>query len=355
MNFEQKTENFRKCRLAIVIDDSAANGKTVLTAQGTGLTSDLLNQMLMISGSQVYVTLNPQRAKSFELEPMSRGAFSSQSALKLLQSVEAREGIHTGISIADRTKTIDILSDSEMNPKMIVKPGHIFPVEIAEGGVLVRASIMEACSDLSLIAGGSDVAVVVDLLNDQGNYPSVQELKTISDKYQLPVFNLSELIVSRLNSTSLVEKVSEADLPLGSGTVFRMRAYRSKLDAVEHVALILGDPSEDGRVMTRVQKENLFTDLFGLQPGSEHSSLRKSINLIEKEGKGLIVYLRASQKDAFKGRQEAKTAIFRDYGIGAQIVKDCGAKKLTLLSSSKNAPEGLESFGLQIEEIVCIT
>ena len=353
MNFEDKIKKFSSENIAILNDDFAGSGRAVLFTSALGLKESGLNKMLEISGSQVYVTLEPKRVSAFELEPMLRSSlFNNQNPnLSMLQSVEAREGIHTGISISDRTKTIQILSASEPNPNMLVKPGHVFPVQISEGGVLVRAGLMEAAADITSLICDSKVSVVVDLLDSNGNYPDSESIHDLASKNGLQIFSLSELIAYRLNNTPIIEKLSEADLPLGSGTIFRISAYHSKLDSVEHVALSLGAPFDASPVLVRVHKENLFADLFSQSSGSV---LRKSIEIIEKKGRGLIVYLRASQKDAFAQHKKnlQKSTIFRDYGTGAQIIKDCGVKKLSLLVSSNIIPDGLESFGLQIEEII---
>jgi 3,4-dihydroxy 2-butanone 4-phosphate synthase/GTP cyclohydrolase II len=351
-------DSFRTSFISVLVDDHVMPHKTSLVAPAQLLDQVILNRLLLLSASQVYVTLTSEKVRQFDLQPMLRNPLSQDAtaSTRMLSSVEAREGIHTGISIADRFRTIQVLAESQASSRNLVKPGHVFPVEVSDGGVLFRAERMEAAADLCDLVFKSKVAVVVDLLNANGDYFCTEELEDFSSINHLAVFKLSEIIMERLQQTPLIERVSEANIPLNSGTIFKMIAYKSKLDSAEHVALTLGEPFDDQVTLTRVQKENLFEDLFNSHFSEKKSSLKKSIDLIEENKSGLLVYLRASQKNAFNSlcQQSDRSSMFRDYGIGAQIVKDCGASQLSLLSSSQVIPEGLEGFGLKIHNIIKI-
>lgn len=351
-------EHLKSRGYGIVFDDSGTHAKAVLFAAGRNISETCLNEMLSLSASQVYVTLRKERKEAFELAPMQRIAADPRQvvlrqSLPLCESVEAREGIHTGISVADRTATIRILAALESNPKRIVKPGHIFPLEVVSGGVLVKATVFEATADIIDLVFGYEVAAVVDLLGKEGTYLESSQVEQLAAQNDLPLFFLSSLVVYRLRTEKLIEKVAQSTIPLRSGKVFEMSAYRSKLNGVEHIALSLGQDFESGPVLTRVHREKLLVDLFNPLSGETSSMLGKSIAEIEKEGKGLIVYLRSTQQDSFLeiARPLGRDVLFREYGIGAQIIKQSGVKQLELLSTSAVIPEGLENFGLEIKGV----
>lgn len=346
----------RQRGIGIVMDDSSNPPKSVLFAPGRDLSYDCLNEILSISASQVFVTINEQRKRAFQLGPMQRSAGigdQQRSSLPLCESVEAREGIHTGISVFDRNASIRILAAEEPNPKRIVKPGHIFPLEVVEGGVLVKPAVFEAAADITFLLSGYEVAAVVDLLGSSGDYLDTDEVRELSKKLNLPLFSLSSLVVYRLRTEQLIEKVAEAKLPVLSGLTFQVSSYRSKINGSEHIALSLGGNFDAGPVLTRVHRERLLSDIFEPLSGEHASTLGKSISAIEKEGRGLIIYLRNAQQSSFLnlGGAPGRDTLFREYGVGAQIIKQCGVKQLELLSSSSAIPDGLENFGLEITGI----
>lgn len=346
----------RQRGLGIVIDDSATPVKSILFAPGREISTELLNELLSISASQVLVTINEQRRRAFELGPMQRVSGHKEEVrlgLPLCESVEAREGIHTGISVFDRAVSIKILAAEESNPKRIVKPGHIFPIEVVEGGVLVKPAVFEAAADITNLLYGYEVSAVVDLLGKSGEYMEVQAVRDLAEKLKLPLFSLSSIVVYRLRTEHLIEKVAEANLPVLSGRNFQVSSYRSKINGIEHVALSLGGNFDAGPVLTRVHRERLLSDIFEPLNGDQASALGKSMSAIEKEGRGLIVYLRSSQQSFITNSTAplGRDALFREYGVGAQIIKQCGVRQLELLSSSPAIPEGLENFGLEITGI----
>lgn len=357
----------------IIFDDSGLSapqagqsessvGQAVLFCSARDITRERLNELLSLSGSQVFVTVSKSRRQALQLGPMLRpqtGVTADQDkgsrnqTLPLLESVEAREGIHTGISVADRTATIQILASEDPNPRRIVKPGHIFPLEVVEGGVLVKPTLFEAASDLVRLYQNHEVSAVIDLLDRGGEYPDKESLLQIAKGANLPVFSLSALVVYRLRTEPLIEKMAEAQLPVRSGKIFKVQSFRSKLNGVEHVALSLGDNLDSGPVLTRVHRERLLTDLFESDQSSGNPSLQRAIEHIEREGRGLIVYLRSADQSFRQEKPQsfARDALFRQYGVGAQIIKSAGVKNLVLLSNSAAVPEGLENFGLEISAV----
>lgn len=346
LSLPQRFEAFKQAKLAVVVDEGLSPVRAMIFAAAKGLDPAVLNRMLAISGSQIYVTLSRARADAFELMTMAERipARIQLSALPMLQSVEAREGIHTGISVADRLTTISVLAEEQIDPRKLVKPGHVFPVQVNEGGVLVKAELFEAVADVIKLAAAGEVGVVSDLINEQGSYYTLAEIENLS----LPVFTLRDLVVYRLGSERLVEQVSEAEIILKAGSKFRFQAYRSMLDGCEHLALSLGNLSGSEPVLTRVHRENLLDDLFSQGPQS-NASLFKAISAIESRGRGLLIYLRTpTQSEQNKRSQKRSNSVFREYGVGAQIIKACNVQSIEILSNSKTAPEGLEDFGISI-------
>jgi 3,4-dihydroxy 2-butanone 4-phosphate synthase/GTP cyclohydrolase II len=353
---------FSSARLGILVEDIGPP-RAALIAPTRDMTPEIMNRALSLSGGLTFVAVSAERAAAFMLPEMSRPSPTRSSAkatttvdsLKMLCSVEAREGITTGISASDRAATVRILGGDTPHPRDLVKPGHIFPVEVRSGGVLVKAALAEGALDIVRLAGFSDAALFVDLVGRSGDLLSASESTRFAAAHGLPVVGLSQLISYRLHREPLVTRTAEAVIPSRIAGELRGITYRSKIHDVEHIALIKGDVAHGGPVLVRVQAESTLSDVFGGGDRSSRALLQSSLQAISERGSGVLVYLRrpafeesleAEQRVASGGSQPA--SMMREYGVGAQILRDLGVSQIEVLSSSSRSLTGLASFGLTI-------
>lgn len=357
---------FKQSKLGILVDDLSSS-RAALLAPAEEISAHDINRILTISGGLTFVALSPERAAAFLLSTMARPSTVGSSALPMSQtsqyvSVEAREGITTGISAADRAKTLQILGARVAQPRALVKPGHIFPVETREGGVLVKTAIPEGALDIITMSGFTDAALFVDLLDTKGELMNEQGAQECAQREGIPLITLSELIQHRLRQESLVVRVAEAMLPTSLAGEVRAIVYRSNISDVEHVALVKGDVSGDTPVLVRVQAEHTVPDVFGGDSPASRSHLQNSLKEVGARGRGILLYLRRPFMDS-KGTsvQHLKDAPpslsatrMREYGVGAQILRDLGVTQVELLTSSKRSLEGLPSFGITVVSQISI-
>lgn len=356
-NFEKQRELFLAKRIGIIRDEAAPE-RAIIFSPAKSTTAELINKLLSITGGITFVALTPTRYEAFRLAPMegARGTNLQSQTSTWAVSVEAREGVTTGISACDRAKTIAILGDDIPNPKQLVSPGHIFPVLTREGGVLVKNALPEAAVDMVSIAGSSPVAVYLDLLDADGNLMNQAAQELLAKREDLPIFELSEIVRYRLQHEKLISKVAEAMLPTKLGGEMRSLVYRSALHGGEHFALVCGDISGDAPVLTRVQPEFTFADVFGGNNPPTKNQLDESIREIGKQGRGVLVYLRRTNPGSLEKQVRSwsseffdnKAASMKEYGVGAQILRDLGVKKIELLTNSKRQFVGLSTFGIEI-------
>lgn len=352
---------FRARRISILWDDAGTRGRAVLVAAAQNISIDTVNELISLSGGLLFVAVTPERAAALMLSKMSRPqthptSVAEASQTNICVSVEAREGVSTGISAADRAATIAILGDEQPQPRKLVKPGHIFPVETRAGGVLVKAALPEAACDVVRIAGCTDAAVILDLLGPDGEFldPSGQE--TFAATHRLPRLALSELTRFRLSSESLVSRVTEARLPTKLAGELRSIIYRSAIHEGEHLALVKGEIDPEQPVLTRVQPEFTFADVFGGDSPPSRKTIEHALRAIGEQGSGVLVYLRRPSlgelRQQVRKPQEDPSSrpvtMMRDYGLGAQILRDLGVRKVALLTNSKRNLIGIRPFGIEI-------
>jgi 3,4-dihydroxy 2-butanone 4-phosphate synthase/GTP cyclohydrolase II len=351
---------FSQSKLAILVDDLSSS-RAALIAPVEEISDERVNQILTISGGLTLVAISPERAGAFLFSSMARPSTSGRPTLPTSQtsqyvSVEAREGITTGISAADRAKTLQILGARVPQPRALVKPGHIFPVETRSGGVLVKTAIPEGALDMVKMIGATDAALFVDLLDERGELMNGQQARTCAAKEGLPIVTLSELIRYRLQQESLVQRVAEAMLPTTLAGEVRAVVYRSHISDIEHVALVKGNVSGDTPVLVRVQAEHTVPDVFGGASPATRSHLQNSLKEVGERGRGVLLYLRRPFMDlkgiSIQHLQDPppipSATIMREYGVGAQILRDLGVTHVELLTSSAHLLEGLPSFGITV-------
>lgn len=353
-------------------------------APAQGISVSVINEILSLSGGLTFVALSPTRTRALLLErmtrpePLNEGSPQPSSLTNQLErmciSVEAREGVTTGISAADRARTISLLGEPEPNPRRLVRPGHIFPIETITGGVLVKHSVFEAAVDLVIASGGTDAAVVVDLLNESGDLMKASQAVALARARSIPTVSIADIVRARLEGEQLISRVAEAPIPTVLGGVLRGVVYRSLFDSLEHMALVKGTIGEHDTVVVRVQPEFSFGDLFDLGPSSSRRQIHATLRLLNGRSAGVLVYLRrpfgvqfapqlrsaftqgstadSSSSDQTLGRAIDATRrppwMMREYGLGAQILRDLGVRKAEVITSSPRRLIGITSFGIEI-------
>lgn len=357
-DFPGLLDQFQKLKICVIRDEEAP-GRCILASAAKGISAETINKLTALSGGIIFAAISQQRYEAFRLSSMdSNRAQNSESAPERVWavSVEAREGVTTGISAADRARTIILLGDENPNPKLLVSPGHIFPVVCKDGGVLVKSALPEAAVDMSLISGSTDAAAYLDLLDSSGRLMTSAEGAEFAGRAGLPLISLSQIVRHRLHHEKLISKIAEASLPTKFGGEMRSCVYRSALHGGEHMALICGDISGDAPVLTRVQPEFTFADVFGGGNPPTRIQLDSALQAIGREGRGVLVYLRRTNPGSLEKQVQSwsgeffgnKGASMKEYGIGAQILRDLGVKKIELLTNSKRSFSGLDNFGIEV-------
>ncbi|NDC38949.1 MAG: hypothetical protein EBZ48_13015 [Proteobacteria bacterium] len=354
-------EKFRAERAGILVDDTTTNSRAVLVSPALAMTAELMNRLILLSRGLPMVAVGAERARAFMLEQMARPSTQAPSApraaplIKFCVSVEAREGVTTGISAADRAITVSILGEQVPNPRKLVKPGHIFPVEVRDGGVLMKAALPEGALDLVRASGCGEAAFFSDALSSDGALLGEPAAVSLGAASGLPVVKLTTLIEHRLTKELLIERVAEAKLPTEAAGELRSIIYRSRIHGGEHIALVKGEIDPEQPVLTRVQPEFTLGDVFGGRQPPTRIQLLKSLQTIGARGSGVLVYLR--QPTAGELSQQvagphlagvSRAAQMREYGIGAQILRDLGVRKVELLSASGRSLAGIQTFGIEI-------
>ncbi len=357
-------EDLRNGRMVILVDaeDRENEGDLVIPAQMA--TPDAVNFMAKHGRGLICLTLTKARAEELRLESMVR-TNASRTGTAFTVSIEAREGITTGISAHDRARTIATAIDASKGHQDVVSPGHIFPLIARDGGVLVRAGHTEASVDLCRMAGLYPAAVICEIMNDDGTMARMPDLVGFAQKHGLKIGTIEDMIAHRLSHDKLVRSIAKRDVDSAFGGKFALHVYATAVDAAEHLALVKGDLSSPGPVLVRVHAVNAMADLLGIGTEGGHGSLiEKSMRMIEAEGRGVIVLIRdlrpksVSEGLAKVGRPkhagshekpEGKERRLVEIGVGSQILRDLGVSDMILLSNSPaSVYVGLEGYGLKI-------
>lgn len=356
-------DRFKNRQVACIIDSTRSNDvRAALVSPAQSISPQIINSIASLTGGLFFVAISQARANALLLGPMTRplhtpGIRPEQNDLpQMCISVEARSGVTTGISASDRSITIQILGDESPNPRKLVSPGHIFPVEAKDGGLLERTALPEAAVDVVTHLGYSDAALCVDLLDASGAFPTLDAIKAVCEDNAIPSITIQELTSYFLKTRSIIEKVSEARLPTEYAGEVKAITFKSRVHSGEHLVLVKGDISGDLPVLTRVHTESTLHDVFGGGTKKQREQILTALKQIGAEGRGVIVYLRKPSADLLAAEVSPHTSqpprmdLMREYGIGAQILHHLGIKRIKILTGSKKNLVGLHAFGIEITE-----
>jgi 3,4-dihydroxy 2-butanone 4-phosphate synthase/GTP cyclohydrolase II len=352
---EEIINEARNGRMFILVDDEDRENEGDLVIPAQMATPDAVNFMVRHGRGLVCLALTKERADQLGLEPMTR-TNRSRMETAFTVSIEAREGITTGISAADRARTIAVAIDASNGPDALVSPGHVFPLVARPGGVLVRAGHTEAAADVARLAGLNPSGVICEILREDGTMARLEDLMDFARAHRLKIGTIRDLIAYRLKKDHLVERVASCPFAAESGAKWQAQVFRDKSSGEEQLALVHGTLDTSKPVLVRMHSLDLFADLFG-EKGPKSGLLQGAMRMIEDEGSGVVVTLHAAAPgslsrsiDLRAGKPAEIGDAVRGYGTGAQILAALGIHDMVLLSNSRHSPVGLSGYGLAIIE-----
>ena len=352
---EEVIDEARNGRMYILIDDEGRENEGDLVVPAQMATPDAINFMATHGRGLICLALMRDRVQHLGL-PLLPQTNASRLETNFTVSIEAREGVTTGISAPDRARTISVAIDPRSGSGDITTPGHVFPLAAREGGVLVRAGHTEAGIDLSRLAGLNPSAVICEIMNDDGRMARLGDLVRFAQFHGLKIGSIADLIAYRRRNDRIVERLTETVLASRFGGDFKVIVYYNKVEYAEHVALVKGEIDPAKPVLVRMHALNLLGDVLG-ETGRVGGGLHDAMRTVGEAGSGIIVVIRepratslSDQLTGASGGNPAAGGELRDYGVGAQILLDLGVRDMILLSNSKRSIIGLDGFGLRVVE-----
>ena len=369
-SIEDAVKDIRDGKMIIIVDDEDRENEGDLVCAAEKVTPEIINFMATHGRGLICLPLTEERCEELQLIPQTSDNTSSMGTAFTI-SIEAREGVTTGISAADRATTILKAVDPASRAADLARPGHVFPLRAKRGGVLVRVGQTEASVDIAKIAGLTPAAVICEIMNDDGTMARMPELEVFAAKHGLKIISVADLVRYRVQKEKLVKRVVESELPSDTGT-WRAIVYENQINGETHVAFVLGDVSDTTvETLVRVQTENITFAMFGSNIGEASAAIRSSLNQIAAAGRGVILYLRQRENnldlvnqlrtyklmqeqglDLATAKQQTGYGKTHDYGIGAQILSDLGLKRIKLLTNHPPRFSAIEAFDLEIVETV---
>jgi len=360
-------EDLRQGKMIILVDDEDRENEGDLTLAAEKVTPEAINFMAKYGRGLICLSMAPEIIERLKLPLMvhdNRSPFKTAFTV----SIEAREGVTTGISAADRARTIAVAVADDSKPEDLVQPGHVFPLRARRGGVLFRTGQTEGSVDLARLAGLKPAGVICEIMNDDGTMARMPDLIKFAETHGLKIASIADIIAYRMRTESFVHKVAETTLPTPYGE-FRALAYVNDIDDYEHLALVKGEIDPDKDILVRVHSQCLTGDVFGSFRCDCGNQLQRAMEIVQKEGLGVILYLQqegrgiglANKLKAYALQDQGRDTVeannelgfdadLRDYGVGAQILASLGVRKMRLMTNNPKKIKGLEGYGLIVKE-----
>jgi len=373
ISIEQAIEDIQSGKMVILVDDEDRENEGDLTMAAECVTPEAINFMAKYGRGLICLSLTGEKADELDL-PMMVNKNTSPFETGFTVSIEAKRGVTTGISAADRATTIQTAVAQDARAEDLVSPGHIFPLRARDGGVMVRVGQTEGSVDLARLAGLTPAGVICEIMDDDGTMARMPALETFSQEHGIGICTIADLVAHRTRTESFVTRAAETEIPTAYGGNFRIAAYENMIDNLTHIALVKGEIDPDQPTLVRVHSECMTGDIFGSMKCDCGDQLHNAMEMIAEEGVGVVLYLRqegrgiglvnklkayALQLDKGLDTVEANLELgfkddMRDYGIGAQILVDLGVRKMRLLTNNPKKMVGLEGYGLSVVEQIKI-
>jgi 3,4-dihydroxy 2-butanone 4-phosphate synthase/GTP cyclohydrolase II len=339
-------------RMFILADDESRENEGDIIIPAAACNAEAVNFMAKHARGLICLAMDQAMISRLKL-PMMSQQNGAQFQTAFTVSIEAREGVTTGISAADRARTIAVAIDPETRPEDIVSPGHVFPLVARQGGVLVRTGHTEAAVDLARMAGYSPAGVICEIMNEDGSMARLPDLIAFAQRHNLKVGTIADLIAYRRRTETIIERKISSKFTSLFGGEFDLHIYTNRIAYAEHVALVKGDVHGDQPVLVRMHALNVLEDVLGDTTHGRGSEIQKAMRMIGEEGRGVVVLIREPQANSLSRRVESMQTpeskqTLRDYGVGAQILLDLGVKNMVLITNSPKNVVGLEGYGLSI-------